>query len=595
MKKTLLILCLTAFGAAGGGCGRIQQAVRNRTTQAPVIFQQPISHAAMAGNAATFEVLARSLWPLRYQWLRNGAEIPGATAVRYTLPHATQGDDGARFQVRISNWRSTVFSDTAQLRVVVPESRPAPEFPLKVSSNGRYLVDQKDTPFRIQGEAAWSLIANLTYAEANEYLDNRRAKGFNTVLAELMEHKYAQGGQGADLKGVPKNRNGDLPFLKSARGGAYDGTWGTADFSAPNDAYFAFGDSIVDLAAKKGMLVELVPMFLGFNGDEAGWWADLNNSANTRDVVYRLGLYIGNRYKDRRNIIWMIGGDHFPPPGSEGEARLLKLLEGIKAAGARQLWSGDWKASSLSTDEELFAPYMDLNGVYTYGMLGHTGATYDEAKAGYAHSPAMPAYLKETGYENERIIAGDPASVRMYHYYAALGGATAGAFFGTRDVWKFQTENWWLERNGSGHGTWKQSLESIGSFDFLFLGRLLDSLPWYDLVPSGMAGMKQLIVAGAGNYSTTNFVVSAATAGGTTLIAYVPPTRPSPASITVDMTALRQPVFALWFDPTSGLSSAVRANPFPNSGTATFTTPGKNARGESDWVLVLQENWNAPK
>lgn len=588
MRKSLLILCLVACAVVGAGCGRVRQALRNRTPQAPEIFRQPVGHAAMIGKATTFEVLARSLWPLHYQWLRNEAEIPGATADHYTVSQVNREDDGAQFRVRVSNWRTGVTSDPAELRAISPEPAASPSFPLKLSANGRYLVDQRGTPFRIQGEAAWSLIANLTYNEANEYLENRLAKGFNTVLVELMEHKYAQGGKGAKLEGVPENRNGDLPFTRNAAGGAYDGTWGTADFSTPNDAYFAYGDSIIDLAAKKGMTVQLAVMFLGFNGDDAGWWADLTNKVNTREVVYQLGRYIGNRYKDRQNILWIIGGDHFPAPGSEGEARLLKLMEGIKAVGAKQLWSGDWKASSISVDEELFAPYMDLNAVYTYGMFGETGATYNDAAAGYAHSPAMPAYLKETGYENERIIAGDPASVRMYHYYAALGGATEGAFFGTRDVWKFQTENWWMERNGSGHGTWRSSMESLGSFDFLFLGRLLDSLPWYDLVPSGMAGMKKLIVAGAGNYSTTTFVVSAATADGTTLIAYVPPTRPAPVSITVDMNALKQPARAQWFDPTSGVYRQIGKDAFANTAAATFTTPGKNARSESDWVLLLR-------
>ena len=34
-----------------------------------------------------------------------------------------------------------------------------PAFPLKISENGLYLVDQNDKPFYFSGEAAWSLIA----------------------------------------------------------------------------------------------------------------------------------------------------------------------------------------------------------------------------------------------------------------------------------------------------------------------------------------------------------------------------------------------------------------------------------------------------
>jgi len=31
-------------------------------------------------------------------------------------------------------------------------------YPLKIAPNRRYLVDQKDKPFLLQGDAAWSLV-----------------------------------------------------------------------------------------------------------------------------------------------------------------------------------------------------------------------------------------------------------------------------------------------------------------------------------------------------------------------------------------------------------------------------------------------------
>jgi hypothetical protein len=586
-RKIALGLPLGFLIAGGVGCDGGSSRIYVPYFSELSIIKQPPSHSAMAGQSTTFEVSAKGIRPLRYQWFKNGTKISGATSARYTMPTRAV-DDGSQFMVVVSNWVATLMSDPATLRVLSASPVKTASFPLQVSTNGRYLVDQHRKPFRIQGEAVWSLIANLTYAEADRYLENRRAKGFNTILVELIEHKYAQGGKGSNFKGVPSNRNGALPFTGKEGSGSYDGTWGTADFSTPNEAYFAFADSIIDLAAQKGMLVELAPMFLGFNGGDAGWWADLANSANTQDAVYRFGLYIGNRYKNRENIVWIIGGDSFPPPGSEGEARLLKLLRGIKAAGAKQLWSGDWKASSLSVDEEVFAPYMDLNAVYTYGMLGHGGATYDEARAAYAYSPEMPAYLKETAYEDERFFPGDTASVRMYEYYAILGGSTEGGFFGNRDIWKFGTDHWWFDPEDFGHGPWTTAMESRGTFDFVFLGRLLDSLRWYDLVPSGLSGMKKLITAGAGNYGTTDFVVAAATADGTSIVAYIPPKRTWPVSITVNMTALSGPSRGEWFDPVLGTFRKIAGGDLPNVATRTFAPPGRNAAGDADWVLVLR-------
>ncbi|HEV1996292.1 MAG TPA: DUF4038 domain-containing protein [Candidatus Acidoferrum sp.] len=439
-------------------------------------------------------------------------------------------------------------------------------YPLKVSTNRRYLVDQNDKPFRIQGDSAQSLISNLTYEEAEAYLSDRQAKGFNSININLLEHKFAVN--------ASANRRGDAPF--SAAG----------NFATPNEAYFAFADSIIDLAASKGMLVSLAAMYLGYDGRDEGWWAALNNSVNTRTVCYNFGLYIGKRYKDRKNILWVIGGDYLPPTGSEGEARLHKFMEGVKAAGATQLWAGDWNAPCISTDEKAFASAMDVNAVYTLGIPGHTRSTYGEARKAYDYSPTHPAYLKETGYENENWIPGDAASVRMYEYWAILGGSTAGGFFGNRDIWEFATAKWWSSFD-FGHSRWQEALDSTGSLDMMRLGQLLDAVPWYNLVPSGQSGMKNLVSEGGGTYGELDYVTAAATADGKVLLAYIPPTAKGRSSVTVDMRQMRGHMRARWFDPTSGKYEEA-ASYVPKIGRMSFATPGKNSGGATDWILVLQ-------
>lgn len=460
--------------------------------------------------------------------------------------------------------RSAFFSSLT----LVGSSAPANYvFPLKVSKNGRYLVDQNNKPFRIQGDSAQSLTANLTYPEAELYLSDRQAKGFNTININLLEHKFAVH--------APADRNGDQPFTSPG------------DFSKPNEAYFAFADSIIDLAASKGLLVSLAPMYLGVNGGDEGWWSVLTNRINSQNVCYNFGLYIGNRYKGRKNILWVIGGDFMPPSGSEGERRLHKFMEGIKAAGATQPWAGDWNAGSISTDEAAFAPSMDLNAVYTYGKAGKSGATYIEARKAYTYSPPRPAYLKETGYERENWAEGDPSSVRSYEYRAILGGCTAGGFFGHRDIWEFATEKWWSGFN-FGHGPWQSALDSSGTLDMVRLGQLLDSVPWFDLVPAGLAGTKSLIPQGGGTLGDPDYITSAATADGKTLLAYIPPASNPSRTFTVDMALLATPTRARWFDPASGKLSVVSGNSLPARGAVRFTTPGKNASGATDWILLLQ-------
>jgi len=461
---------------------------------------------------------------------------------------------------------ATLLTSSAASPTVYP-------FPIKVSKNGRYLIDRQGRPFRIQGDSAQSLIANLTYAEADAYLTDRKSKGFNTVNINLLEHKFAVN--------APRNRRGDPPFSTQD------------NFGTPNDAYFAFADSIIDLAAAKGMLVSLAAMYLGYGGGDQGWWSALTNATNTQEVCYKFGLYVGSRYKNRVNILWVIGGDFTPPPGSEGEKRLHKFMEGVKAAGASQLWSGDWNAPCISTDVRAFASQMDVNAVYTYGMSGHDGLTYAESRSAFSYSPPRPAYLKETGYENEVWLPGDPASVRKYEYWAVLGGASAGAFFGHRDIWSFATSNW-SSGLAPNPRPWQTVLNSTGSLDMMHLGELLDSVSWYRLVPSGTAGMKVLVVAGGGTYGKPDYVTAAASDDGSLLLAYVPPTVNSP-TLAINMEALAAPATARWFDPTTGAYIDVSGGMFHNSDSKTFTIPGMNSSGARDWVLVIETRKNAAR
>ena len=99
--------------------------------------------------------------------------------------------------------------------------------------------------------------------------------------------------------------------------------------------------------------------------------------------------------------------------------------------------------------------------------------------------------------------------------------------------------------------------------------------------------MKKLVTGGGGTFGQPDYVTAAATSDGKVLLAYIPPgTRPS--SITVDMSALRDSARAQWFDPTSGNYLEVSESPFPNTGTKSFKTPGKNSAGAGDWILLLQ-------
>ena len=57
----------------------------------------------------------------------------------------------------------------------------APAFPVKVSANSRYLVDQNNTPFLIVGDTPQGMISRLSEKEIDDYFADRQAHGFNTM------------------------------------------------------------------------------------------------------------------------------------------------------------------------------------------------------------------------------------------------------------------------------------------------------------------------------------------------------------------------------------------------------------------------------
>ena len=62
------------------------------------------------------------------------------------------------------------------------------KYPLEVSANGRYLVDQSGRPWRVQADAGWLMSASATPGEVDEYLARRQAQGFNSFYLKAMVH-----------------------------------------------------------------------------------------------------------------------------------------------------------------------------------------------------------------------------------------------------------------------------------------------------------------------------------------------------------------------------------------------------------------------
>ena len=470
----------------------------------------------------------------------SGTHLAGCTASgSWSGPRASSGTltvtPGATDGLYRLACTGTAGPVTGALRVQVVAD-PAPALPLRATPGARYLSDAGGTPVLLQGDTAWSLIAATRRADVERYLDDRRARGFNAVLVNLIEHKFA--------RGAPANAYGDAPFR--IPGG----------FDAPNDAYFAYADWVIGSAERRGITVFLVPGYLGYGGGDEGWYREL--AASTPAVRQAYGRYVGERLRAHRNIVWVFGGDYNPPE----RAVVTDIAAGVAAAVPLGLATVHCAAESSPAREWAAAPWLTLNNAYSYGPIG--GVTAALIKA----SP-LPLVLIESRYEGEP--GGSPQRARAQAYAALLSGA-AGQFFGMSPLWHF---------NGPGNfpssPSWQQGLASPGSQSMTWLGRILRAQRWWLLQPA-----PGLIANGNGmGYARAS---AAMASDGSFALLYLPSRRRLRLALArLAGTSLE----GRWIDPSSAAMSSRAAFVAAPAQPVELAARPANTAGGDDWLLLV--------
>jgi hypothetical protein len=90
----------------------------NSEEVAPSIILQPTDRFLLAGQIATFSLVAQGTAPLNYQWKKNGINIPGANGSFYTTPVVNSADNGTTYSCFVSNAYGNVTSSSAELIVL---------------------------------------------------------------------------------------------------------------------------------------------------------------------------------------------------------------------------------------------------------------------------------------------------------------------------------------------------------------------------------------------------------------------------------------------------------------------------------------------
>jgi hypothetical protein len=410
-------------------------------------------------------------------------------------------------------------------------------------------VDQRGAPFLILGESPQAMIGDLSEADADLFLSNRKFHGFNTVWINLL----CASGTGCNADGT--TFDGIAPFTTGTNLSTYD-------VSTPNEAYFARADRMLQLAAKYGILVILDP------AETISWLSVLRSNGLAKARAY--GRYLGTRYKDFPNIVWMSGNDFQTWSTSPSDDALVQEVAlGIKETDPTHIHTVELNEPvSSSLDDSSWAPIISLNAAYTYFPA------YAEVLHAYNQSASTPVFMVETFYEFETLHhVTNLAGLRRQAYWTSLSGAT-GQLYGNSYTSLFA--------NG-----WKDRLDTPGAELITPMKALFEPRAWYELVPD----QDHIVVtAGYGTFSSTqsiavnDYVTAARTPNGKLVMAYVPSAR----TVTVDMGQLSGPATARWYDPVVGTFTSIAGSPFANTGLSDFTTPGTNGGGDGDWVLILE-------
>ena len=270
-------------------------------------------------------------------------------------------------------------------------SSASPAYPLKASANNRYLVDQNGVPFLV-GDFPQALIGSLSPMEAGIFMENCRRYGINALWINLL----CTGGTACNTDGT--TLDGIAPFTTAN------------DLSMPNPAYFDRADSMISLAAANGMVVLLAPI------ETIGWLGTLR--ANGVDKAFAFGQYLGNRYKNCPNIIWMHGNDFQSWQNANDDALVQAVARGIRSVNSNHIHTVELNYStSGSLEDQSWAPLIELNAAYTYFP------TYAQVLTEYNRHNFKPVFMVEANYELEHNFGTDGGStqnLRRQEYWTML-------------------------------------------------------------------------------------------------------------------------------------------------------------------------------
>ena len=421
---------------------------------------------------------------------------------------------------------------------------------LKVCPNKRYLSWDDGEPFWYMGDTAWELFHRLTREEVQEYLDIREDQGFNVIQAVAL----------GEFDGLTAaNAYSRLLFILDPEG---------IPVVKPDDigeSYWKHVDWCIQEMGKRQMFVGLLPTW----GDKFNLKWGKGPEIFTPENAYTYGKWIGERYGDYWNVIWILGGDR-PLECKRHRDIIDAMAKGIREKDGNHLMTYHPCGETSSVDFVSEKDYIDfhtvqsghgLGGLESYLLLRRTGEAdekpFMDSEPRYEDHPAC--FKPEWGcYWNEE-------DVRQNAYWDMMEGV-CGHTYGDHAIWGFNRE-----KTDYFPYTWKEALRHPGAEQMKYVKKLRLSRDFFDFRPA-----PELI-------SQKELVLGHQCAGRGKDYAYI--YTPYGLPIETDLSVMGDgPVRLSWYDPRTGEEIREKILPAKKA----LLVPPESGKGK-DWIAVIDK------
>ena len=422
-----------------------------------------------------------------------------------------------------------------------------------MSNDGRHLVNKDGSVFFYMADTAWELFHRCSKEETEMYLKDRKSKGFNVIQAVIL----------AEIDGLnTPNTEGEKPFINN-------------DPLKPNDKYFKHVDWVIKKADELGIYIAVLPTW----GDK--WrkqWGVGPVIFDTPAKASVYGKWLGKRYKNYPNIIWVMGGDR--DAVNDGFVAIIRsMATGIEEADkGKHLMTYHPGGGSTSSNWFHNDKWLDFNMLQS-GHHAMTPHVFDAVGHDYNLEPTKPCLNGEPQYEdipvnftsvNERFVVYD---TRQAAYWSVLAGAM-GHTYGNNNIWQM-----WSPKHKPiiiARIPWYEAIHQPGAVQMGYMRKLFESRPFLKMIPD------QDILANISG-KDKNIIRAARGKDGSFIIVYSAYGNP----IDVKLEKLSaDTIKGFWYNPRESESVAIEL--FKNiKKVKTFVPPSSGSR--TDWVLVLDD------